>query len=288
MSTMQPPQKTAFVFPGQGAQFTGMGKELYSSSPAAKKVFDALAAIKPDLLTLCFEGTKEELSLTINTQPCIFAVSMANAAALTEQGIKPVAVAGFSLGEVCALTFSGVLSREDGFKAVIKRAEFMTECASKSKGSMSAVLKLETAALENLAKTHGVYPVNYNCPGQIVVSGEADKMAEFNTAVGTNGGRAIPLAVSGAFHSPLMNEASKNFREFLDTLTLNSPTIPVYANATASEYPKDLKELKDLFASQISNPVRWEQTVKNMKAASIEAFIELEPGKVLTGLIAKI
>jgi len=282
------PKKTALVFPGQGAQYAGMGKELYDSNPAAQKIFDALAAIKQDLLSLCFEGSKEDLSLTINTQPCIFAVSMAHAFSLVEQGLKVEAAAGFSLGEVCALTFSGVLSLSEGFRAVIKRAEFMTECASQSKGAMSAVLKLDTATVEGLAKTHGVYPVNYNCQGQIVVSGEASKMLDFNTAVGASGGRAIPLAVSGAFHSPLMQGASQKFREFLDTLKLNSPKIPVYANATAGIYSSNTQEIKNLFASQIASPVLWEQTVRAMRANGIAEFIELEPGKVLTGLISKI
>jgi len=279
--------KTALVFPGQGAQYSGMGKDLYESSKAAKNVFDALEAIRPGTIKQCFEGTKEELSQTVNTQPCIFAVSMAHAAELTEDGF-PSAVAGFSLGEACALTFSGALSLEDGFKAVIKRAEYMTECTANHKGAMSAVLRMETAAAEVLAKAAGVYPVNYNCPGQVVVSGEAEKMQSFNSAVNAHGGRAMPLAVSGAFHSPLMAQAAKNYRAYLDTLVFNAPKCPIYANKTAKPYAQSSQEIKDAFASQIASPVLWEQTVRNMRTDGITEFVEAEPGKVLTGLIAKI
>ena len=281
-------QKLAFVFPGQGAQVPGMGKALCEASDSAKAVFDSLEAIRPGLKELCFNGTKEELSLTINTQPCIFAVSMANAAALAEQGIMPNVVAGFSLGEACALTFAGAMSLSDGFRAVIKRAELMTECASQSKGAMSVVIKLDASSVEKIALEYGVYAVNYNCPGQTVVSGLADKIVEFNKAVATAGGRALPLAVSGAFHSPLMADAAKGFRDYLDTLDIVAPMLPVYANGTARAYSTNVDELKDTFASQIASPVLWEQTVRNLKDMGIEQFIELEPGKVLTGLIGKI
>ncbi|MCL2375431.1 MAG: ACP S-malonyltransferase, partial [Firmicutes bacterium] len=251
--------KTALVFPGQGAQSIGMGKALYDSSKAAKAVFELIEKSRKGTLALMFEGNREELSLTINTQPCIFAVSMAFAESLKEQGIIPKVAAGFSVGEVAALTYAGAFSLEDGLKVVTKRAELMTICAEKTKGAMSAVLRLENDKIVQMCNDTGVYAVNFNCPGQIVVSGEQDKMTEFNTAVTAAGGRAVPLAVSGAFHSPLMADAAKEFRKYLDTIKINALQIPVIANVTAKPYDSDIK---DIFAIQIQSPVLWQQTVE--------------------------
>ncbi|MCL2294869.1 MAG: ACP S-malonyltransferase [Spirochaetes bacterium] len=275
----------ALVFPGQGAQFPGMGKELYETSQAARKIFDAAEAIRKGTITQCFEATKEELSQTNNTQPCIFTVSLAYAASLEEQGKRAAVTAGFSVGEVAALTYAGVFSFEDGFKAVIKRAELMSACAAKTKGTMAAVLKLDAGKVEELCKEHGVFAVNYNCPGQIVASGEENAMAAFVAKVNASGGRAMPLAVSGAFHSPLMTEAADEFRKYLESISISAPKISVYANLTAKPYEGDIK---DIFAKQIKSPVLWEQAVTNMLAHGITEFIEAEPGKVLTGLISKI
>jgi len=288
-NTKNTTSSTALVFAGQGAQYTGMGKELYYSSKVAKQVFDELESIRKGTIDQCFSAPKEELSLTINTQPCVFAVSYAHAMALKSNGLSPKAIAGFSLGEVAALTCAGVLTLKDGFRAVIKRAEFMHDCTNKHKGTMSAVLRLEQLAVEELAKKHGVYPVNYNCPGQIVVSGELDKMQEFNASVNSSGGRAMLLPVSGAFHSPLMAAASDNFAKHLGTLKLSKPNLPVYSNVTAKEYPTDTIKIKELFANQIKSPVQWISTIKNMtKDYKIDTFIETEPGKILTGLNSKI
>ncbi|MCL2847461.1 MAG: ACP S-malonyltransferase [Firmicutes bacterium] len=280
--------KKAILFPGQGAQASGMGKALYESSFVAQEVFDKLEAIRSGTIKQCFEGSKEELSQTINTQPCIFAVSMANAMATVGEFTELPIVAGFSLGEVVALTFAGVMSLEDGFRTVVERAKLMNEATSEVKGTMSAVLRLETEVIERLASENGVYTVNYNCPGQVVVSGEVDNMAKFNEAVNSAGGRAMPLAVSGAFHSPYMKSASDKFRKFLDTIEISPPKMSVYSNVTAKPYPNDIEKIKDLFASQISSPVLWEQTVRDVIASGAMEFIEMEPGKVLTGLVAKI
>ena len=276
--------KLAFVFPGQGAQFAGMGKELYESSPAAKKVLDQLSSIKPNLLELCFSGTAEQLQDTRNTQPCIFAVSLASGAAQVEAGKQPEAVAGFSLGELSALTFAGVFPLEDGFNLVCKRAELMAETAANNPAGMVAVLKLEADMVQQLANRHGVYAVNFNCLGQTVVAGQTDALETFAKAVKAEGGRALPLKVSGGFHSPMMASAAEGFAEVLAETVPKSPNIPVYANITGELYPVDIRET---LTQQIVSPVRWQQTVENMVADGVEEFIEMEPGNVLTGLIEK-
>jgi len=280
--------KTAIVFPGQGAQFAGMGKELYEISPAAKKVFDAAEDLRKGTLNQCFNGTKEELSLTLNTQPCIFTVSLAHAASLKERGITAGAVAGFSAGELSALAYAGVFSCEDGLKAVCKRAELMHERAQKQKGSMSAVMRLDEGAVLKLCAECGVFAVNFNSPGQIAVSGAEPAMAAFNVRVAESGGRAVPLAVSGAFHSPLMAEAALEFSKYLKGVKVSPPEIPVYANLTAKPYEADADAIKQTLAAQMQDPVLWRQTVEQMLADGFTEFIETEPGKVLTGLVGKI
>jgi len=279
--------KKSLVFPGQGAQAAGMGQQLYNNCAAAKEIFDKLEAIRTGTLEQCFNGTKEQLSLTINAQPCIFAVSLAGAASISEDKSFD-ALAGFSVGEIAAITHSGMVCLEDGFKMVIKRAELMHTCASNTNGTMAAVLKLGNDKVENIASECGVYPVNYNAPGQIVVSGLVDKIATFTEKATAAGARVMPLAVSGAFHSPYMQEAADGFREFLSTITFNKKKLPVYSNVTASPYTGTEGEIKDLLSKQISSPVLWTATIKHMLKEGIEEFYEAEPGKVLTGLIAKI
>jgi len=277
--------KTAFVFSGQGAQFPGMGKDLYENSPAAKKIFDTLENLRPGTISQCFNGTQEELNQTVNTQPCMFAVSLAAAESFKEQGFVASAIAGFSVGELAALTFAGAINIQDGFNLVCKRAEIMNAAALKTKGSMAAVLRLESKKTEELCKSAGVYPVNYNCPQQVVVAGEAEKMAAFISEVSQNGGRALPLAVSGAFHSPLMSEASAQFADVLKTVKFYAPKIPVYANITARPYGDGIAAI---LSKQMDSPVLWQTTVENMLADGITEFNETGPGIVLTGLIAKI
>jgi len=275
----------ALVFPGQGAQFPGMGRELYQKSVAAKNIFDIAEKIRKGTIDQIFSASKEELSLTINTQPCIFTVSLAFSESLKEQGVFAGAAAGFSAGEAAALTYAGVLSFEDGFKTVCKRAELMSDAASKTKGSMAAVLRLGEEDVLKLCEKSGVYAVNFNCPGQIVVSGEERSMAEFCEKVNQAGGRALPLAVSGAFHSPYMTNASEEFLEYLKTVRISAPKIPVYANLNAKPYGNDII---DTFSKQMKSPVLWQQSIQNMMGEGITEFIEAEPGKVLTGLINKI
>ena len=277
--------RLAFVFSGQGAQYAGMGKSLYTGSIAAKALLDTFEKMRPGTLEQCFSGSEETLKDTCNTQPCVFAVSMAAAAALTERGVRADALAGFSLGEVTALTFGGAFSAEDGFSLVIRRAEYMAEAAKQNPSSMLAVLKLSAQQIETLAKNYvNLFPVNYNCPGQTVVAGDAETLRAFQTAVKAAGGRAIPLKVSGGFHSPYMQSASVGFEEALRAYMPAPLQYPVYANLTGKPYGENIAETLVL---QMTNPVRWQETVENMINDGITTFIELGPGKTLKGFIEK-
>ncbi|HHV31480.1 ACP S-malonyltransferase [Caproiciproducens sp. LBM24188] len=275
----------AFVFSGQGAQYPGMGKELYETSPAARRVFDAADAIRPGTSKQCFEGTAEELAQTINTQPCVFCMDLAAAESLREAGLEPCVAAGFSLGEVAALTFAGAFDFETGFRLVCRRAEFMQEAAERYDGAMVAVLRLPPDTVKELCERfENTYPVNYNSAAQTVVALLKANQEAFVKAVQEAGGKAVPLAVSGGFHSPFMDRAAEQLREVLDEIEMKDPKIPVYANSTALPYDKDPK---DLLARQVNHPVLWQKTVEAMAAGGIETMIEVGPGKTLCGLIKK-
>jgi len=277
--------RVAFVFSGQGAQYAGMGKSLYDGSPAAKLLMDTLERIRPGTLAQCFSGSEEVLQDTRHTQPCIFAVSFAAAAALREQGIFPDVLAGFSLGEISALTFGGAFSVLDGFSLVMRRGEWMAQAAADSPGAMAAVLRLSASEVETLAANFTqIYPVNYNAPGQTVVAGDAAALAAFQTAVKEAGGRMVPLKVGGGFHSPYMADASAAFARELSARTCGALLYPVYANLTARPYGEDVAET---LVKQMISPVRWQETVKNMTDDGVTIFIEAGPGKTLQGLIRK-
>lgn len=279
--------KIAFVFSGQGAQAPGMGKELYECSDAAKAVFELCDSIRPGTSEQCFNGTKEELTVTANTQPDMFAVEVAAARALVEAGIQPDALAGFSLGEISALAFSGAVSLEDGFKLVCRRGELMQEASNAADSAMVAVVKLPPEKVEELAgQFDQVYPVNYNSPAQTVCAGLSSSMDGFKAAVKAAGGRALPLKVSGAFHSPFMSSAAKGLAEVLAPMEFGTPSCPLYSNVTAQPYEDG--QFKDLLPRQVENPVRWQTIVENMIAAGVDTFIEVGPGKTLAGLIGKI
>lgn len=273
------------MFAGQGAQYPGMGRELYESSPAARSVFDMAERLRPGTAAQCFCGTAEELGRTLNTQPCLFAVDLACAAALAEKGVKAAACAGFSLGEAAACAFAGVLGYEDAFRLVCKRAELMDAAAGKYPGGMSAVMKLDAAAVEAIAEKYDkVFPVNYNCPGQTVVAGEKTQLAAFEAEIAANRGKAVRLKVSGGFHSPFMTEAAEELLKFMRGLTFHTPEIPVYSNAEAAPYG----DAKTLLAKQIKSPVQWQKSVERMQADGFDIFIEAGPGKTLCGLMQKI
>lgn len=278
--------KIAFVFSGQGAQYSGMGKSLYEASPAAKAVFDTAEQLRPGTIAQCFESPVEELSVTKNTQPCLFCVDLAAAEALREAGVTANAVAGFSLGEVAAVTFAGVFTAAEGFSLVVKRGEAMQTAAEAVDSAMAAILKLENEKVEELCRMHqGVFPVNYNCPGQLVVAGLRSSLSAFIEDVAANGGKAVPLKVSGGFHSPFMESASARLAEVLDGMEVKAPAVPAYANYTAEPYAADT--VKALLTKQVSNPVRWQQTVERLLADGVDTFIEVGAGKTLCGLIKR-
>jgi [acyl-carrier-protein] S-malonyltransferase len=216
----------------------------------------------------------------------VFAADLAAARALAENGIEPDAAAGFSLGELAALTFAGALSDEDGFRLAVKRAELMQEAAARVPSGMAAVLGLPDARVEALCRGFtNVYPVNYNCPGQLVVAGERNALEAFCLKVAGEGGKALPLAVNGGFHSPLMAEAAKGLDAELCNYTFMKPTYPVYANLTGLPYEEPFAET---LARQAESPVRWQKTIEALLAGGIDAFVEVGPGKTLCGFVKKI
>ncbi len=278
--------KIAFVFSGQGDQYPGMGKDLVEKYPVAASVFEMCESIRPGTLHQCMEGTEEELKETANTQPCLFAMELAAAEVLKEKGICPDVVAGFSLGEVVAATAAGIFDKETGFGLVCKRGKFMQQEAEKFDTAMAAVVKLTTEQVEAVcAKFEGIYPVNYNCPGQVSVSGLAEVMPQFNESVRAEGGRVIPLKVKGAFHSPFMKEAAEAFVKELEKAKIQEQMVALYSNLTAEPYTEDVV---GLLSKQICNPVRWEAIIRNMIADGVDTFVEIGPGKTLTNMIKKI
>lgn len=278
--------RIAFLFSGQGDQYPGMGKDLYESYPEAKEIFDLCDTIRPGTAEQCFSGTEEQLKETRNTQPCLFAMELAAARVLSVHGIHPQAAAGFSLGELAALTFAGRVDVETGFRLVCRRAELMQAAAEKADTSMAAVVKLENEKVRELcSKYSAVYPVNYNCPGQVSVAGLSAEMADFAVDVKNAGGRAIPLKVAGGFHSPFMREASLAFAEVLSGVSFQKGDVVLYSNKTAEPYGENTAQL---LAEQICSPVRWEETIRHMIASGIDTFIEVGPGKTLANMMKKI
>ena len=280
--------KIAFLFAGQGAQYVGMGRDLYESVPAAKEVFDLGESRRPGTLATCFEGPGEALTQTENTQPALFLVDLACARALGAAGVTPDAVAGFSLGEIPALAFTGVLSDADAFDTVVLRGNTMQTCGERHPGGMAAVMKLPPEEVERIAATFNcIYPVNYNCPGQIACAGAAGEIDAFCDAVKAAGGRAVKLAVSGAFHTPFMADATDALRRHLSGLALSAPKIPLYSDYTADLYPGDSETIAETIAEQASRSVRWETIIRRMANTGIDTFIEVGAGATLSKLVSR-
>lgn len=278
--------KISFVFSGQGDQYPGFGKPMYDGYEAARRTYALCDAVRPGTAEMCLNGTDEELKETKNTQPCLFTMELAAFNVLTEKGIRPDCVAGFSLGEVVAATAAGIFDEKTGFELVCRRGELMQQCSEKFDTAMAAVVKLSDEKVEEIAaKYDGVYPVNYNCPGQVTVSGLKSAMPEFNTEVKAAGGRAIPLKVSGAFHSPFMAEAASEFGKCLAVAQAHEAKLPIYSDMTAEIYSGSVEEL---LSKQICSPVRWEKIIRNMLESGVDTFVEVGPGRTLTNMIKKI
>ena len=278
--------KIAFVYAGQGDQYPGMGQELTQQYPCAAEVFARCDAVRPNTSRQCFGADEEELKQTVNTQPCLFAFELAATAVLRQAGIQPAAVAGFSLGEVAAATAAGIFDLETGFRAVCLRGQLMQQASEQVDAAMAAVVKLTPETVCRLcSEFDAVYPVNFNCPGQITVSGLAEQMQEFSKLVRAAGGRAIPLKVRGAFHSPFMADAAQAFGQALEEIPVSPNTIPLYSNVTGQPYDA---EARHLLSRQICSPVQWESTICHMIASGIDTFIEIGPGMTLTNMTKKI
>lgn len=285
--------KIAFVFPGQGAQYVGMGKSICDRFKCADNIFEeASDSLGFDIKKMIFEGDDETLKITENTQPCILTASIACAAPLLEKGITPDIVAGLSLGEYSAHTISGTFSFKDAVNLVRKRGKFMQEAVPVGVGTMAAIVGLEDDVVIqccNEAKTEGIVePANFNCPGQIVIAGEVkaiEKACELCKEKGAK--RAMVLAVSAPFHCSMLKPAGEKLAAELDKITVNDIKIPVVANVNA-KIVNDKNEVKDLLIKQVSSSVLWQDSVKTMIEYGVDTFVEIGPGKVLSGFIKKI
>lgn len=278
--------KVALLFAGQGAQYGGMGHDLYQHNAAARRVFERAEKVRPGICELCFNGTAEQLRQTVNAQPAIFCVDVAAAMALADTGLAPTMLAGFSLGELAALAFADSLSLEDGLRLVGERGRLMQLAGDENPSAMLAVLKLDNQQVEELCGRYAqVYPVNYNAPGQLIVAGLAEELAGFGEDVRRAGGRVMPLPVSGGFHCHFMARAATGFAAALPGFSFSQPCLPLYANYHAQPYMGDMAEL---LVKQMTNPVQWQASIEHMAKDGATVFVEVGPGSTLSNLVTRI
>ena len=284
--------KIAFIFPGQGAQYVGMGKKLYEDYPKCREVFEeASDALGFDMTKLCFEGPEEKLNSTEFTQPAILTVSIAALKLLEEEGIKPDIVAGLSLGEYSALVTAGAIKFKDAVALVKKRGRFMQDAVPNGIGGMAAILKLDEKQIYEvceIAKEKGIVePANFNCPGQIVIAGEMEALSYACEIAKEKGAlKTVMLSVSGPFHSSMLKNAADKLYEELENLEISRPNIPIITNVTG-EYMNE-ESIKETLRLQVMTSVKWEHSIRKMIEEGIESFIEIGPGKTLSSFVKKI
>ena len=281
--------KTAFIFPGQGAQAAGMGKDFYEAYPKAAEIYDmASDLLKLDMKALCFEGN-DKLDLTEYTQAALVTTCLAMEKVLEEAGVKPDITAGLSLGEYCAIHAAGGMSAADAIRTVRERGILMQDTVPAGEGGMAAVLGMEAAAIEEgLRGIEGVWIANYNCPGQIVITGRKAAVEKASQVLKEKGARRVlPLNVSGPFHSPMLEPAGEKLLETLNQVEFTPLQIPYVTNVTA-EPVTDIRLTKELLKQQVSSSVRWQQSMEYMLANGVDTFVEIGPGKTLTGFLRKI